>query len=167
MFDNMFDNIGGKIKTLAKVLCWVGIIFSVLIAIILFIEAKEGSYRTEDLYMKLGCIYLIFGPLISWVSSFFMYGFGELIERTTEVALNTRHLRQATRNNKDNSLNRNIISDSEDSHKWRCEKCGLLINKTPCPNCGYKEKTEREKTLDKLLAAGLITEAEYNEKMKD
>lgn len=78
--------------------------------------------------MKLGCIYLIIGPLVSWVSSFFMYGFVELIERTTEVSLNTRHLRQAS---------------------------------------GYKEKTEREKTLDKLLAAGLITEAEYNEKMKD
>ena len=92
MFENMFENIGGKIKTLAKVLCWVGIILSVLIAMILFIEAKEGSYKTEDLYMKLGCIYLIFGPLISWV---------------------------------------------------------------------------REKTLDELLAAGLITEAEYNEKMKE
>ncbi|WP_294362340.1 SHOCT domain-containing protein [uncultured Clostridium sp.] len=128
MFENMFENIGGKIKTLAKVLCWVGIILSVLIAMILFIEAKEGSYKTEDLYMKLGCIYLIFGPLVSWVSSFFIYGFGELIDRTTEISLNTRHLRQAS---------------------------------------GYKEKTKREKTLDELLAAGLITEAEYNEKMKE
>lgn len=128
MFENMFENIGGKIETLAKVLCWVGIILSVLIAMILFIEAKEGSYKTEDLYMNLGCIYLIFGPLVSWVSSFFIYGFGELIERTTEISLNTRHLRQASE---------------------------------------YKEKTKREKTLDELLEAGLITEAEYNEKMKE
>ncbi len=166
MFENMFENIGGKIKTLAKVLCWVGIIFSVLVAIILFIEANEGSYRTEGLYIRLGCIFLIIGPLVSWINSFFMYGFGELIERTTEVSLNTRYLRQAASNTKDTSLNRNIRSSTEDMHKWRCEKCGSFINKTPCPNCGYEEKTDRQKTLDELLAAGLITQAEYDEKMK-
>lgn len=163
----MFENIGDKIKTLAKVLCWSGIAASVLMAIIFFIAADEGSYRNEDLYRTLGFIFLIIGPLASWINSFFIYGFGELIERTTEVALNTRSFRQANNNTKDRFLSKNISNTSEEDHKWACENCGLLISKTPCPNCGYKEKTNREKTLDDLLSSGLITEEEYNEKMKD
>lgn len=33
---------------------------------------------------------LIVGPLFSWTSSFVMYGFGELIDKSTEIAKNTR-----------------------------------------------------------------------------
>lgn len=86
----MFDNIGKKIKSLANVLCWVGIIASVITAIIMFVMVEEGPYRTEGLYMGLGFAFLIIGPLSSWVSSFFMYGFGELIDKTCDIERNTR-----------------------------------------------------------------------------
>lgn len=86
----MFDNIGKKIKTLANVLCWVGIVASVITAIIMFIMVEEGPYRTEGLYMGLGFAFLIGGPLSSWVSSFFMYGFGELIDKACDIERNTR-----------------------------------------------------------------------------
>ena len=43
----MFDNIGAKIKRLAKILCWVGIAASFILAIIMFVSAEEGSYSTE------------------------------------------------------------------------------------------------------------------------
>lgn len=86
----MFNNIGKKIKTLANVLCWVGIIAYVIVAIIMFINASEGSYRTEGLYTGLGFAFLIGGPLLSWISSFFMYGFGELIDKTCDIERNTR-----------------------------------------------------------------------------
>ena len=36
----MFDNIGDKIKTLAKVLCWIGIVISVIAAIGFFISGN-------------------------------------------------------------------------------------------------------------------------------
>lgn len=85
----MFNNIGGKIKALAKVLCWIGIIISVLIAIVVFIAAGEAGqvvfngYRYDSSSMILpGILILILGPLLSWINSFLLYGFGTLVENS-------------------------------------------------------------------------------------
>ncbi len=76
----MFTNIGKKIKTLAMVLAWAGIIGSVLGGIVLMEEADEA----------VGLLTMLVGALMSWVGSFFMYGFGQLIDNTDKlVAQNT------------------------------------------------------------------------------
>lgn len=75
-----FENIGSKIKTLAVVLTVVGIVASVIFGF--FILSANAGY---------GLLIMIVGSLISWVSSFFTYGFGELIEKTTEIARNTKN----------------------------------------------------------------------------
>ena len=77
----MFTDIGGKIKTLAKVICWIGIITSVLTGIGLL-------FLGNSILIISGLISMIVGSLISWAGSFTLYGFGELIEKTTE----TNHL---------------------------------------------------------------------------
>ena len=69
----MFDNIGGKIKTLAQVICWIGIACSVVFGIA--VVANEYT-------RLLGIAIIVLGPLLSWVSSFLLYGFGQLIENT-------------------------------------------------------------------------------------
>lgn len=69
----MFNSIGDKIKTLAKVICWIGIITSVLVA---FIMLQEEST------VLIGLLVLFFGPLFSWIGSFMTYGFGQLIENS-------------------------------------------------------------------------------------
>ena len=79
----MFENIGKKIKTLAKVLCWVGIVISIIYAIALFLIAMD-SYD-EETFIIMGIVTLIVGPLTSWISSFFMYGFGELIDKASDI----------------------------------------------------------------------------------
>ena len=78
----MFNNIGSKIKALAKVICWLGIIISVITGIIGIINGTEQSIVS-------GVITLIFGSLASWLGSFFAYGFGQLIENTDEIRKNT------------------------------------------------------------------------------
>ena len=78
----MFNNIGKKIKTLAVVICWIGIVGSVLAGIIMCVS-------DEDMII-FGLLTMIAGALISWIGSFFMYGFGELIDKTAEIAANTR-----------------------------------------------------------------------------
>ena len=74
----MFENIGSKIKILAKVICWIGISISILVAIVLLASETVGG----------GLLTLIFGCLASWVGSFFTYGFGELIEKVTAIEKN-------------------------------------------------------------------------------
>ncbi len=78
----MFNNIGSRIKALAKVICWLGIIISVITGIIGIINGTEQSIVS-------GVITIIFGPLASWLGSFFAYGFGQLIENTDEIRKNT------------------------------------------------------------------------------
>ena len=76
----MFKNIGGKIKGLAKVICYVGIAISVV--------AGLGMICTgyNDAMVGMGFAVMIVGSLVSWIGSFFAYGFGELIENTTVIA---------------------------------------------------------------------------------
>ena len=76
----MFDNIGGKIKGLAKVLCLVGIAVSAIGAIALWCA---NSYYQSTIVP--GFIVLIVGSVGSWLSSLFTYGFGELIDRVTSI----------------------------------------------------------------------------------
>ena len=75
----MFDNIGRKIKTLAKVLCWLGIIGSEIAAIVMI-----NSRYTET--QITGWITLFAGPLVSWISSFTLYALGEIADNSATQA---------------------------------------------------------------------------------
>ncbi len=77
----MFKNIGGKIKGLAKVICFVGFAISVVAG-----SGMMCSYHSSDPMAGMGLAVMIVGPLVSWIGSFFCYGFGELIENTTVIA---------------------------------------------------------------------------------
>ena len=89
----MFNNIGHKIKTLAKILCWIGIVLSFIIGIAIM-ASGNGSLTINGNYANvspvvIGIFYIIIGCLVSWVGSFFAYGFGQLIENTDEIKKNT------------------------------------------------------------------------------
>ncbi len=83
----MFENIGGKIKTYSKVIAWVGIVLSVLFGII-------GMFTN----ILIGIFYAVFGSLLSWVGSFFAYGFGEMVEASVQSANTLREIRYELRN---------------------------------------------------------------------
>ena len=70
----MFDNIGGKIKKVAQIVCWIGIVASVISGIALM--------ATDEDLVGAGFLVLIGGPLVSWVGSFMVYGFGQLVENS-------------------------------------------------------------------------------------
>lgn len=71
----LFDNIGGKIKALASIIAWIGIICSIIIGFILCFYMTSNSFI-------LGIVVAAVGSLCSWVGSFLLYGFGQLIENT-------------------------------------------------------------------------------------
>lgn len=91
----MFENIGRKIKTLAKVTCWAGISISVIGGIVLFCL---NSYRMPTLVW--GFVVLFGGSLLSWIGSFFAYGLGQLIENTDKLVLYQDMAYYAERNQK-------------------------------------------------------------------
>ena len=72
----MYKNIGKKIKGLAQAICILGILASILYAFA-FKGYKDASF-----------IMMFVGPLLSWISSWLLYGFGELIDKTCDIAKN-------------------------------------------------------------------------------
>lgn len=92
----MFKNIGKKIKVFAKVICWLGIIFSVISGIILIVAGVNNDdirtiingtvqYMDSTMLIVLGVVVLILGPIVSWIGSFMTYGFGEIVDNTQAI----------------------------------------------------------------------------------
>lgn len=77
----MFNNISGKIKLIAKIICWVGILFCGGMGIV-FIFAGAITDNAEQI--GLAIVYILLG-LVSWACSYLVYGFGQLIENTNAL----------------------------------------------------------------------------------
>ena len=86
----MWNNIGRKLMKLAKVVCWLGIIGSALVAIVLWF----GGNRYNNTFL-LGLLYLVGGGFLSWIGSWSMYGLGLVVDHvenrsyTTSVSTNS------------------------------------------------------------------------------
>ena len=74
----MFDRIGSKIKGLSSIITWLGIIISCVSGFVLISGGDEQ--------ILIGIIVMVVGSLMAWISSFLLYGFGELIEKTCIIA---------------------------------------------------------------------------------
>ena len=79
----MFSNIEKKIKTLAKVLTWIGIVASVVAGVAIILTGL--SQYAGGAAVALGILTMIFGSLGSWLSNLVLYGFGQLIEDTRKI----------------------------------------------------------------------------------
>lgn len=145
----MFENIGGKIKTLATVICAVGIMVSLVLAVVFCVQ--------EEILSGIGV--LIGGCLGSWVGSFCLYGFGELIEETSITRqINADILTQLKAVSGEESSEQNKLTEafrrassvgsytipgakSASDDSWRCKKCNSINHRTQkyCASCGeYK-----------------------------
>lgn len=87
----MYNEVGEKIKKLAKVLAIIGIMGAVIFGIMLInkgVELSEHSYSSEALgttYTILGIVVILGGSLVSWLSYLTLYGFGELVDRAISI----------------------------------------------------------------------------------
>ena len=88
----MFNNIGKKIMTLAKILCIAGIVLSVIMAIVAFaggnavstVDATGVTYKASGVVV--GITTLIVGVLGSWIGSWMMYAAGQAVEDLHKIA---------------------------------------------------------------------------------
>ncbi len=82
----MFENSGNKIKVIAKVMFYIDVIVSIIAAIVYFVLSGITESASEvRLYIVLGFSILIAGPVISWIINVFIYGYGELIDKTCKI----------------------------------------------------------------------------------
>ena len=80
----------------AKVLCWIGIIASVIAGAIMIaggvsMGSSRYGYSSAGATAVGGVLTIIIGCLFSWIGSFFMYGFGRLIENTEVLRKNVEN----------------------------------------------------------------------------
>ena len=71
----MFNNIGRKLKTLAEIVCTLGIVASILGAFVIW---GQNSLYNSTIFI--GILVLVLGSLGSWIGTLFHYRFGDLIE---------------------------------------------------------------------------------------
>lgn len=88
----MFRNPGGKIKSYAKVLFWIGVVISIIIGVIeigsSFVAAAysyQGSFGIILLGILGGILTVAIGTLISWLAVLTLYAFGTLVENSDEL----------------------------------------------------------------------------------
>ena len=82
----MFDHIGSKLRGLAKLLCLVGILISVVAMITVWITGGGLSGRGSGFSVFVfGLLTGGLGSLASWVMALMTYGFGQLIEDTEAI----------------------------------------------------------------------------------
>lgn len=77
----MYSNIGKKIKGLVKVAFVLVALASVITGIVFICVG--------DLEDVIGLIIAVAGTIIAWISSWFLYGFGELIDKVSDIERNT------------------------------------------------------------------------------
>ena len=100
----MFSKIGKKIKEIAEVLCRLLIIVSLIAGLIII--------PTVDFII--GIAVIIIGAICSLFTSFLLYGFGELIDKTVQNEQNTAEIK--------NLLKQQIAKETEQENVNKTEQ---------------------------------------------
>lgn len=136
----MYDNIGKKIKGLAIATFIIEAVASVIAG---FIFALEG----EDF----GAFLLLLGPFAAWLSSWLLYGFGELVDKVMDIEgkfhkdQNAANITEAS-----DATNRNVPTEAcslcgnqtETTHVKIIDQAGGIRYQNLCNDCINKEKQE-------------------------
>lgn len=84
-----FNNPGGKLKSYAKVLFWIGAVISILIGLGVIISSFSTAYYygAGGVISGIieGVIIAAIGMLISWISVLSLYALGVLVENSDEL----------------------------------------------------------------------------------
>jgi len=86
-----FKNVGRKIMMLAKIMMWVGIIFSLLFGLgvalagQVTINGEVFGTGVGPASIILGIIIAFVGMVCSWLSNLVLYGFGTVVDNTKQI----------------------------------------------------------------------------------
>lgn len=128
----MFENIGEKLKTVAKVILVLGVIIGIIGALVCLINLSDAN-TYEEIYYTVGLVSSIALIIGSVISAWLCYGVGEAAENSRDTLLKQEKIEQLLSANKDSE--KKLKKEVE---KWKCSSCGNMISKNPCPFCGNK-----------------------------
>ena len=151
----MFDNVGSKVKKLAKIICWIGIISSVISGIaIIGGRTVDRYYAPSNIFV--GILVAVLGSFFSWLGSLATYAIGVSAENAEANAYKLDVLEKrinqgnqvgtsnasvpstkpATTSNSNASLR--SLTNNNTSNQWRCPDCGTWNNRANilCNGCG-------------------------------
>lgn len=140
----MFNNVGEKIKTLAKVTFYIESVSFIISGIVMLFNG--------DLFILYGLLTIVLGPIVSLVQAWFVYGFGELITETKNISLNTESktekeyiplYHEASPKNKKSEKSEEVtVKDNRDAPPViPSEHSGYII----CPKCNTMQRSNRKK----------------------
>ena len=133
----MFDNIGSKIKTLARIVCWLGIIISVISGLAIMVSNEETIF--------VGTLIILLGSIGSWIGSFVLYGFGQLIENSdTLVEISKHSISKSPKESfvaaSPNTDTTDGFSEDNDIHCPHCDRKIMVPQGTISANCPWCNK---------------------------
>lgn len=112
----MFNNIGGKIKKVSEIATTVGMIASVVLGIIIMLPG--------DLMVLVGLLVMVLGCFFSWIGSFLLCGYGQLIENSDKLVL--LHMEESGSSEPDlEERERNYKSIEADKISFNAGKCDI------------------------------------------
>ena len=138
----MYDNIGGKIKGLAKAI----FIIETIAAVISGVGIMASGY---DTLILTGLLVLVVGPIVAWISSWMLYAFGQLVEDIHAM----RNPQNVAEENQTHT-----IAFNENKKPSEHQPVQVVIEST-CELCGKKsEKLQRCKINDTIGFVDLCDE---------
>lgn len=90
----MFSNIGGKIKGLAVAICIIGIVISVICGLGVIAGTSMFGFAGELAVggAPSGVLVMLVGSFFSWICSFPLYGFGQLVQNSDRISASLNRL---------------------------------------------------------------------------
>lgn len=117
-----FDNAGRKLQYLAIITMGVGILGSLVSGIVVWYNSWE-----------LGFLYFLLiagvGSLSSYISSLFIYAFGELVENVASIEDDTGHFRKKNMKPDEEMETEKTVKFAQADEVGTCELCGLKETK--------------------------------------
>lgn len=150
----MFNNPGGKIKSYAKVIFWIGAVISIIVGVVII----AGSFIQASYYGSVGSVFggivegiiaTAIGILISWISVLTLYAFGVLVENSDELVRINGGKPSGEKSAEKVQLPKNThefvqemapVEKPTTQETKVCPSCGTPINDGAhfCKNCGTK-----------------------------
>ena len=170
----MYNNIGKKIKILAQVVFLIEAIVSVIAGLVIWVESESLSLWSV--------VFLFVGPLVAYISSWILYGYGEIIVKLFEIERNT-HKEQSETDHATEKSERNpaenTIQEKEEQVEQKTEKQELgdisvrdEANKdecivVTCPKCHEKVSLKKADSEAKCTACQCVFLIKYSNKKRE